>query len=283
MLPLQGGVLLASIVGCILSRLSTVNTTSSYGSNYTSFSSSSAFSYTDMLSVASTMMVWGLLTLVYASFGVTLFLVCKHFYQSFYRDEGYLAFTLPATAVQHLLSKTISGFTWLLINTVIVALTAFLITYFVYSASYFDDSFMGLLVALYEWLTGGLDTVDLIVILMMLEFIAVCILAVLASLLQVYVSLTIGAVTAKTHKVLAGIGVYIAIGIIIQIVVGISFLLYIFFIMPEFSSSSNPPYGWDVFGAIQFVLLSALVFLTALVVGFFLYTKRLMKNKLNLE
>jgi len=273
MLPLQGGVLLASIVGCILLRLGMEGFANSTSSSMYSYDSASAFPLTEMLSLASTMMAWGLLTLAYASFWVTLFLAGKHYHQSFHRDEGYLTFTLPVTATQNLLSKTVSGSTWLLINMLILMLAAFLVPSF----GFVEEGFSYIIGAVNEAYTFMGNAFGAIVA---LELIVLCLLGVLTSLLQVYLSLTIGAVIAKTHKVLAGIGIYIAIYVVIQIIVWIALSFFVF-LMAEFFTQSSFEESW--FSIAQLIILPTLAFLAAFVTGSFFYTKHLIENKLNLD
>jgi hypothetical protein len=60
---------------------------------------------------------------------VTLFLVARHFYTNIYSDEGYLTMTLPATVTQHIISKTVSGFIWLMINALVMLIGVALIVF----------------------------------------------------------------------------------------------------------------------------------------------------------
>ncbi len=113
MFPLQGGTLLAVLIGVILVRL-TVDSIISSTSYYSPYSSAVAY---DGLFFGITSMLAALFgAVIFASSWVTLFFIGRHFFQSFLRDEGYLSFTLPVTTTQNLLSKTIAGATWILVN-----------------------------------------------------------------------------------------------------------------------------------------------------------------------
>lgn len=53
-------------------------------------------------------------------FGITILLVAR-FYKNLFTDEGYLSWTLPATATQQLWAKIISGVIWETLNILITA------------------------------------------------------------------------------------------------------------------------------------------------------------------
>ncbi|HBA63420.1 MAG TPA: hypothetical protein DCZ20_06160 [Lachnospiraceae bacterium] len=63
-----------------------------------------------------------LLYLVTASFMTSLY-IAVYTYRSLFSDQGYLTLTLPASPMQHLLSKCISGSCWMFINCILTALS----------------------------------------------------------------------------------------------------------------------------------------------------------------
>ena len=56
-----------------------------------------------------------------AVFG-TLLVIAIHFYKNLYSDEGYLTHTLPVSRTQLLISKTVSGSVWMMIDMILVIL-----------------------------------------------------------------------------------------------------------------------------------------------------------------
>jgi hypothetical protein len=60
------------------------------------------------------------------SYGTAIIIVMR-FYRNLFTDQAYLTRTLPVTAGQHLLSKTIVGFVWSLANTVISIIGAMIV------------------------------------------------------------------------------------------------------------------------------------------------------------
>ena len=59
--------------------------------------------------------------------GVWVILIIR-FYKNMYSDEGYLTATLPVTATEHIFSKFITGFTWVMASAV-VCVVSFLIIF----------------------------------------------------------------------------------------------------------------------------------------------------------
>ena len=276
MLPLQGGVLLAGILGCFL-----VNFT------YRSISNNLMYSYSSYRGPAAPIeevsgAVMGMLavlffSLVFASFFVTLFLVARHFYKNFLRDEGYLTFTLPVTTTQNLLSKTIAGFVWLIINATILVIVAVLLS-LVGFADYglVNAGVVEVYGEMFSELSNGPGLVLLI------ELIVIALVGTTYSILQVYVSLIIGASIAKSYKLLAGIGIYVAISTVMQGFV--SFI--VFFFAATFASGSSSFYSMSEFSwfyEMQPFLLPSLIVSCVCSVVFFLVGKHLLNTKLNLE
>ncbi|MFQ9516311.1 MAG: hypothetical protein ACLRZ9_10890 [Eubacterium sp.] len=50
----------------------------------------------------------------------TIILIIKRFYDNMLKDEGYLSFTLPVSTGQHLASKTIVSYVWMLVSIILV-------------------------------------------------------------------------------------------------------------------------------------------------------------------
>ena len=60
------------------------------------------------------------------SFGTSI-IIAVRFYKNLFSDEGYLTNTLPVTKGMHLLSKTIAGSLWCLIDTLLICLCAYIL------------------------------------------------------------------------------------------------------------------------------------------------------------
>lgn len=276
MLPLQLSVLVAGVLGCFLVNFS-------WRSLMRSFDSS-LYSYSEVLPLesvinASTSMLAGLFfAVVFASYWVSLFLVARHLYKSFLKDEGYLTFTLPVSGNQHMLSKTISGSIWLVINALILTFIVVLLTLVGFS----DTGLINLdVLGVYKEVFSELSNAS--GMMLILECLLIGLTAIIASVLMVYFSLILGGVLARTYKVLAGIGIFVAVNIVVQTIM--SFVAAAGFIALDSLSSSlffstTTPY-WFV--EIQPIMLPALILEIGFIITFFLVSKYLINNKLNLE
>ena len=135
----------------------------------------------------------------------TLVIVVHRFYRNLFTDEGYLTFTLPVTANSHLLSKTITGFVWLLIDFAVVLLCALGVSASIYGAQpgfTLDDSLPVWMLSAFGMFYGG-DWTNATV-----WGVAQLVVGAVSMLLMAYLAFTLGATVASRHKVAAGIGFF---------------------------------------------------------------------------
>lgn len=196
-----------------------------------------------------------------------VFLVIWRFYKSRFTDEGYLTFTLPVTTHQILLSS--------LANSAIVIALMTLVGIFSYGVlllmgfSGIKDFFP----AFWEAIPRGLQLLGEMLgkvtpshaVLTVLDFL----LGFASELMILMLSVTIGAIIAKKHKVLAAIGVYYGIGVGLSIVGSIAMMGTVF-------TKAEAAIPGTLLG------LSALMGLLLFLGSYFL-THYLMDKKLNLN
>jgi len=266
LLPLQGGVLIAALIGSLLVRLARA----SFDIWNDGMLASSAAG--DVIGSTSVLLSFLLFAAVFASYWITLFLIARHYYQSFLKDEGYLTFTLPVSTGQNLLSKVIAGSIWLLVNVVILIL-AFILLFVVG----YDDSALGGF-SLFSS-DAGQSTSGVLDFVSAVELFVLGLLLVIHGVLQVYVSITMGAVIAQTHKVLAGIGLFVGINIAMQLIMSI----LTFSLANALSNSFSVYSQYDWFSAMQVLVLPSLIICGGLVVFYFVLSKRLLTKRLNLD
>ena len=192
-------------------------------------------------------------------------LVVIRFYKNLYSDEGYLTFTLPVTRTELLNSKVVSAFTVQLASTLVI----------------FVDLILFILVA-------GIDVKEAMLVqykfspshlVIGLEGIILLALSILSSTMLLYVCISLGAMIAKKHKVLAAVGIYYFAG---GFIAGLSEM------MISFSSSILLEmfiYGIEA----KYVLLVALgivpwlLMTAAIIVGMYTLVHWIMDRKLNLS
>ncbi|MGO5051220.1 hypothetical protein ACTQ6A_01700 [Lachnospiraceae bacterium LCP25S3_G4] len=146
------------------------------------------------------------------AYGTFLFIAAR-FYKSLFTDEGYLTFTLPVTNSQLLLSKTISGALWSLLDMIVMYLSVAITFATPYVLSKFN--------MIQTELEAELQiTVFKFIITMFTLSIVGCI----SGTLMLYVSVSIGQLFTK-HRLLGAVVTYFVISFIIQIIVTASMLL----------------------------------------------------------
>ena len=260
-------VIIAAVVGTISLRVM-VN----YGDR---LSESNSFLNLLLLPLGLLVFVSFLALVVYAA--AVLFVLLFRFYKNKFTDEGYLTFTLPVTNHQIFLSSAVNMLIWSVISVVLVIL-------------------LFVVMILIGTSTSGFINMELIRELRSLKFIlpemaeayseilgdSYGILTLISILISpVYnvvlamTCITLGAVVAKKHKILAAIGIYYGantvLGILSSAITTVPSLL---FIGNDGLASSDRYFTLTM-------VAQLLIYAAVIVGGYFLSTK-LMKNKLNL-
>lgn len=281
MLPLQLGVLISGLIGVVFFNIflrGVTNTASSYSSSSYSSGNSTALLFESFGEGMAILVSITLLSIVFVSGFITLVLVARNIYKNFYSSEGYLTFTLPVSVDQHLQAKTISGLVWLLINMCIIVLTVVLLIVFgtategLISVEVMDSIGQ----AFHEFFTP-------MGILFLIEVILVTVLSSIMSITQIIFSVTLGGAAARTHKVLAGIGIYLASGAIVSTLMSIFlFIAQMMFYSVGESYSAYATYTSGLVEAQPTMIITALCCLAFSLIFYFI-SRNSLKNSLNLE
>lgn len=269
LLPLHLGVLGAGLMACVMMTVAL-----RVGSN-------ADFSVLGMMmSVMSGAGSVLLIVAVVASALITLLLVVGRVYKNLMSDEGYLTFTLPATAGQQLWSKLLTGLVWVVINALVIVLVMVLY-------ALFGTNSTGVLnVDIWEGLSqlvpslGGLTQEYQGTPLLILQLVVLAITAGAQTLLQLYLAVILGCTLAKKHKVMAAIGFWFAINIVRSIVMtllGAGLLI--------FGTELANVHMTDALalGLVQGSLFGNILLALLWSAAFFLSTRALLKNNLNLQ
>ena len=157
---------------------------------------------------------------------VSFILIFWRIYTHFYTDEGYLTFTLPVKRSTLYLSKVISA-TVLQAATIGVLMLGILFMVVVVPPTEGGEFFISM-----DWLSGIGDFLRMLVdlagwwlILWVPVTFAIVILLALFQTGLIYLCITIGAVVAKRHKLIAAIGIYYGVNMAVGIVGEILLLL----------------------------------------------------------
>ena len=215
-------------------------------------------------------MIFAFIAIVICCVAMELYAVWR-FYKSRFTDEGYLTFTLPVTTHQILLSSFVNC-----LISMVCALAALMVGYLVLLLLGFSalDNFFP---SLWEVLPLAIENLWRLFSGETGAFLAQLTLGVVTGVLNstvvMMLAVTIGSILAKKHKVLAAIGVYYGINMVMSLITSV---LGVVLGLSVYSSQSS---GMDVLSSMM--LMESGLFLIVAVGGYFLMYV-LVHRKLNL-
>lgn len=217
-------------------------------------------------------------------FGITVFalvaavvsiilLNISRFYRNTLGDEGYLMFTLPVTAQQHIFAKLLVAFTWTLGGIAVCVGSLWLFT-----GSYFSDTFIAFSESLQMIVAQfGNGIYVLFALLPLLFLLGVCMMY-----QQFYTAISIGGQWPQ-NRLVASIGAYVCINVALQFIMlggiavtGLLMVNTITFARFEQMMNANPISVMNIVFCILAVILAVLNVL------YFFVTRWLLSKKLNL-
>lgn len=202
-------------------------------------------------------------------------LVYYRFYKNLFTDEGYLTFTLPASRAKILASKTLNACLWLVLS--VLTLGACLIIMLAISGGLADfPTFL-------KFFFDGADVFSLLYILLLaVEGIIILLAGSWVSVGLVHFCITIGAVLAKKYKLLAAIGIYYLLNMVLSFVLQAFMILGVFAtagaIEPLFSALSETEIMFFI--PLLLALIAVIVTSVALLIHYLILGK--LERRLNL-
>lgn len=212
-----------------------------------------------------------------AVFG-TMLMIAICFYKNLYSDEGYLTHTLPVTRGQLLISKTVSGSVWMLLDMMMVILSLFILVLTRPVLDSFSSSWDELLSAMGFPASTGYGKI-------LLAFAVLFIVSAVGSVVLIYVSITIGQLFSN-HRVLGAVVVYFVINTIVSIICSIAGTVYSmssFIHAADESSFVMMVNDGVIYQMYARLFLFSLVLEIILAIGAYTVTYLLMQKKLNLN
>ena len=211
---------------------------------------------------------------IVASVLLTEILVYWRFYKHFFTDEGYLTFTLPVSRKNLLLSKTINALIWMGLQALLLVACVMVFMLFA-PPSLPGEPFINL----FAFRSVGQAIVSLAkgigvgwLILYVLAGLLILIAVLVFSTSLVHFCITVGSVIAKKAKLLAAIGVYYAVNMILSFVLQFFGTLFLTMMTGRFFALLETlPMGTQqfaillvllIFGAMAATLASIMYFLT---------------------
>jgi len=148
---------------------------------------------------------------------VSYFYPIIHYYRNLFSRQGYLTFTLPVSSWSILFSKTLVGFFWYMVTGVVATFSVWAVTGFyripretiAYVNYYFAQELGMNLATFMGWM------------------VVIAISALLWTLMTAYFSITVGQLYAK-HKIIASVVVYVAVYTVMQVLITIALIPFIF-------------------------------------------------------
>ncbi len=211
---------------------------------------------------------------VMASWLVALLVVCMHFFKNFLGDQGYLTFTLPVGTGELIWSKLITGMLWLVISGAVICVSSVIVlTFGTVAAGVMNVELIKDICSVFS---GAARYVSLLTA---VELPVAGVLQLAAFLLELYFAMIVGSQIAKKHKVLAGIGMYLVINFVVGIVR--SLLTVAGYGMNGINFVLNGEL--NATAVANATLLITIVISAVLSVGFFLWSRHLLKTRLNLQ
>ena len=269
--PLQIGVLGGALVATLFTTINLRLTESS--------ASGEGFTFFKVALMGAGTLITGLIAFcIAASALVTLILTCLHFYQNLMGSEGYLTFTLPVTTGRIVWSKLICGMLWSLINAAVICLSILIFAVFgTVTEGFMNTDVLGALREMFSTLPEIGAYVNIPVL--CLELLALVIATLAVTLLQAYFAITVGG-RAEKHRLLASVGMYIALSIGVNI---LTTIVAVIFSLSSFTALSLMQYADSQITLFHRGVWLAVTMEAALSALFFLGTRGLLKNRLNLQ
>lgn len=227
----------------------------------------------DYLAIPQILTMTAFVAIIVGIFLMTLVVTIQRFNKNLLTDEGYLSFTLPVQAHSHINCKMITTLMWLILSGIVSFISIFIMTINRETIDSFKNFFslMGSALAI-----AGIDGY-----IIFFEVIFLCIFGLLSEILSIYAAITIGNMSSK-HKLLAGIGSYLGMGLIEQFFATILITSYNGKIGTDFQLFGNYS-AINQYRQAQTILLLLIVFVLVFGTAYYILTNWMLNNKLNLE
>ena len=208
---------------------------------------------------------------ILAMFVVGMVIIVLRFYKNLLSHEGYLTFSLPFTATQHILCKLICAVTMMLLNGIAVILSLIIVGL----GSEIMDSILEILPLMFKELFGGYSVAR--ITLFFVQIVVMIIISVFQSVLMFYTAMAIG--QQFRNKIGGSVVAYIGLYIATETFSTVSILPIIYIYGDSLTNKLN---SGNIM-AIQGVLLYAMALSVILGLVYFFITRHFISKKLNLE
>jgi len=158
-----------------------------------------------------------ILALAFSLLGTDI-LLYVHYYKHFFTDEGYLTFTLPVSRKKLLLSKMVSSVIYSGVH--ILLYVVGLLFFLLFSPPAQNGGFINLIAfeKLGQLIVNVWNIMGAWLIVYILEALLLLAVTIVSGFSLIYFCITFGAIIAKKAKILAAVGIYFGINVVISFV-----------------------------------------------------------------
>lgn len=221
---------------------------------------------------AMSMMLMGLFLAILLYAVAIPFLLLYRFYKNKYTDEGYLTFTLPVTCDQIFLSSLVNMLVWTVISMIVAVGVAFSVLWVgTATDTLVNPNFIKGLGSLWDGIVSMIRESNSVLLIL---YPLLMVVSLVSGVIVCMTCITIGAVAAKKHKLLAAFGIYYAVQM------GASMVRSMFSIAPTIFMLQASQMNEEAYLIVT--LMIQLVIQILLGVGGYYLSTGLMKRKLNL-
>ncbi len=204
---------------------------------------------------------------------MTLIVMIQRFYKNLLTDEGYLMFTLPAKAWQHITSKLIVAMMWTVVSSIVAIISILIITFDVFFTSENMQAILNSINEVFKEFGAS-------AFLVMLEILLVIIVSMAACILMIYASIALGQLFNR-HRILASLGAFIVLNTVSQILFMVAASIPGGMNLEKRISSMNE--FFSILPVFHSVMWYCILFFGVLSVGYFALSNYILKKRLNLE
>lgn len=220
---------------------------------------------------------------IISSVVVTPLLVYYRFYKHFYSDEGYLTFTLPVSRKSLLLSKTLNALIWEVAHVLLLIVCVFIFLLIAPPVGESGRLFnTDILVSLFDGVAQAWDAIGAWLIVYALEVIVLLAGVFVFSSSLIHFCITVGAVVAKKYKLLAAIGIYYLVNMLLSFVLQIVGIFGLVSFVEGFGYKLEQMGEFAKTPAIALALLVVCLMVTSGAIIMFCMTLGKIERKLNL-
>lgn len=214
-----------------------------------------------------------------AAIAVTILLAYR-FYKNFFDNEGYLTFTLPVSTNAKLISKILSAFVWTLISFVAMLIACAIILLFGTATTGIINT--GIISSLKEFFAFIIPRIGSNEIFLIIELILICLASVIFNIILIFLSITIGSIIANKHKILASVGMFFVINMLVSILQTVSVFATTAIMAGKIEILGSNITFSESASAVHFLLISQTVITVAFCIISYVIMHRMLEKKLNL-